>query len=217
MRKEDIIHSLHKLADEGDVQILGSSRNAMYLYDNEDGKEITYTFQRSKTGLAKHIHISKRIPRKYRPNKQKLVAYLLALPNDVLLTLNEVWFLWDEDDYEMMTDYHDVDSAWSEWLYGEDELGKMWFDQNTVIINMQNIVNSALEEEYEDYKMGIHSHFESDLQVQTAITVVHEIRHCMMDTNIILPEDEYPFDLASEENVEAFAREWVQFHGCNIF
>lgn len=217
MRREDIIHSLKALESEGDIQILGSSRNAIYIYDNEDGKEITYTFQRSKTGLAKHVHVSRRIPRKYRPNKQKLVEYLLALPNDALLTLSEVWVLWDEEDYELMTDYHDVDSAWTETLYDEENLGKMWFDQNTVIINMQNIVNSALEEEYEDYKVGIPSHFDEDVQEQTALTVVHEIRHVMMDTNIILPEDEYPLNLASEENVEEFARKWVAIHGYNIF
>jgi hypothetical protein len=217
MKRNEIVRSLKELEEKGELEVLNVSRNSMSVYDFQDGKEITYTFKRSKSGLTKHVHISKRIPQKYRPNKEKVLAYLLALPNDMLLTLNELWILWDEDDYTMMTDYHDVDSAWVESLYAENLFGRMWFDQNTAIINMQNIVNSALEEEYEDYKLGLPSHLELDICEQTVLTLVHEVRHVMMDTNIILPEDEYPIHLAGENAVEDFARAWVFDHGWNIF
>ena len=217
MQKADIIHSLKELESENEIEILECSRSSITIYDYQDGKEITYTFRRSKTSLAQHIHISKKIPQKYRPNKEKLIQYLLALPEDVLLTLNEVWLLWNFDDYEDMVDYHDVDSAWATDLYDENVLGKMWFDQNTAIIDVQNIVKSALEIEEQDIAMGLYGYADTDIKEQTVLTIVHEIRHIMMDTNLILPEDDYPIHLASETEVEDFARMWVSDHGWNIF
>ena len=217
MQREDIIHSLKELEAEGDIEILKIARNSVSVYDYQDGKEITYTFKRSKTSLAKHIHISEKIPAKYRPNKEKVIQYLLALPEDVLLTLNDVWFLWDFDDYDDMVDYYDADSAYAADLYDDRILGRMWFEQNAALIDVQNIVNSALEIEKQDIALGLYGYADMDIKEQTALTLVHEIRHIMMDTNIILPEDEYPIHLASEFDVEDFARSWVEENGWNLY
>ena len=64
MDKLSIIHSLKELEDSEDIEILNQSRNSICLYDYQDGKEIVYTFKRSKTELASHIHISRKIPKK---------------------------------------------------------------------------------------------------------------------------------------------------------
>jgi hypothetical protein len=39
----------------------------------------------------------------------------------------------------------------------------------------------------------------------------------MLDTNIVLDEDEYPVNLASEDKVEAFARDVVDEHGFDVY
>lgn len=217
MEKYDIIHSLQVLEQEGEIEVIETRNNSVLIYDYQDGKEIQYTFHQSKTSLGSKIHISRKIPQKYRPNKEKLVQYLLALPTDMLLTLNQIWFVWDVEDYEKMAEYHGVDTAWAESLWDEDCVGKCWFDQNTAIVNMQNIVNTALEIEAEDVSMGIISNTTQDILEQAIITLIHELRHVMMDTNIILPEKEYPIYLASEEEVEKFARLWVEQHGYCVY
>lgn len=39
------------------------------------------------------------------------------------------------------------------------------------------------------------------------MTLIHEFRHLMMETNPFLPEDIYPGWLSTEESVEIFARD----------
>ena len=217
MEKQDIIHSLNELKHNDEIEILEQSRNSICLYDYQDGKEIVYTFKRSKTNLASHIHISRYIPKKYRPNREKLVQYLLRLPADMLLTLNDIWFVWSFEDYETMVEYYDEDSAYASDLWDGECLGKMWFSQNVAIIDVQNILNSAIEIEKQDIAFGFNGNAYQDTLEQIAVTAIHEIRHIMMDTNIILPEDEYPIYLASEAEVEEFAREWIRENGWDIF
>lgn len=217
MDKLSIIHSLKELEDSEDIEILNQSRNSICLYDYQDSKEIMYIFKRSKTELSSHIHISRRIPKKYRPNREKMVQYLLNLPSDMLLTLSDIWFLWSEEDYDDMVAYYDADPAYACDLQDEGCLGKMWFEKNAAIVDVQNIFNSALEIEKQDIAMGFDGNADQDTLEQIVITAIHEIRHIMMDTNIILPEDEYPLYLASEFNVEEFARQWIFEHGWNVF
>ncbi len=217
MEKQDIIHSLNELKSEDEIEILSQSKNSICLYDYQAGKEIVYTFKRSKTELASHVHISRKIPKKYRPNREKLVQYILNLPSDMLLTLSDIWFVWGEDDYDDMVSYYDADPAYACDLYDENCLGKMWFEKNAAIVDVQNIFNSALEIEKQDIAMGFEGNAYQDTLEQIVITAIHEIRHIMMDTNIILPEDEYPISLASEFEVEEFAREWVREYGWNVF
>lgn len=39
------------------------------------------------------------------------------------------------------------------------------------------------------------------------VTLIHETRHQMIDCNFLLPEDEYTSHVATEEQVEEFARQ----------
>lgn len=217
MEKLSIIHSLKELEKEKEIEIFEQTRSSIGLYDYQDGKEIVYVFKRNKTEFSSHVHISRRIPKKYRPNREKLVQYLLNLPNDMLLTLSDIWFVWNEADYENMVDYYDADPAYVGDLYDENCLGKMWFEKNAAIIDVQNIFKSAVEIEKQDIALGFYGNADQDTREQIIVTTVHEIRHIMMDTNIILPEDEYPVHLASEFEVEEFARQWVYEQGWNVF
>ena len=135
----------------------------------------------------------------------------------MFLTLNDIWFVWNEEDYEKMVDYYDADPAYSCDLQDEDCLGKVWFEKNAAIIDVQNIFNSAMEIEKQDIALGLCGYADQDIREQLVLTTIHEIRHIMMDTNIVLSETEYPIHLASEFEVEEFARSWVWNYGWNVF
>lgn len=102
-------------------------------------------------------------------------------------------------------------------LMDDNVLGKVWFYRNVAIIDVQNIVKSAEEVEKEDIELGYPSRKHQDVIEQIVLTMVHELRHLMLDTNIVLSEEEYPTNLGSESKVEQFARDIVHKCGCGIY
>lgn len=44
------------------------------------------------------------------------------------------------------------------------------------------------------------------------MTIIHELRHLLLDTNIVLCEDAYPTTEAAEDMVEAYCRMYYEAH-----
>lgn len=217
----EIVTALQSLSDDGEIEILEENEDTLWVYDLTDGKDIVYNKNMNCQKLLDKIFISTRIPAEYRPHKQKLAEYLLKhLPHDIFWTLNKIHILWgDEEDYYDMVRLHNVEdeNGYVEMLMDDDVLGKLWFEYNSVIVNVSAIVQSALEIEAEDVAMGLTGNAYNDTLEQIVLTLIHELRHLMMDTNIVLSEDEYPIQDGSEEAVEEFARNVVYENGWWVY
>ena len=48
--------------------------------------------------------------------------------------------------------------------------------------------------------------FHSEYCAGILVTLLHEVRHLMLDSNSFLPEDIYPEEIKEEDEVEMFAR-----------
>ena len=53
--------------------------------------------------------------------------------------------------------------------------------------------------------------YDREFGIYIASTLIHEIRHLMLETCFILPEETYPADLGDEDAVEEFCREKTDF------
>jgi hypothetical protein len=90
-----------------------------------------------------------------------------------------------------------------EFDYPEDGewIGKKWHQLCASFVNAGSIYKEA--KSFADKFASI----EEEYKIGIASTLIHEVRHEMLDCNFLLPEDKYPTNLASEEEVEDFCRE----------
>ena len=91
---------------------------------------------------------------------------------------------------------------------GDELLGVMWYERNAVVINMGEIVRTGewIDRESIDVEDPYFS-AENQIIIGLLTTALHELRHLQMDTNIVLPLDEYPLELGNEAAVEEYCRE----------
>lgn len=148
------------------------------------------------------------------------------MTHNAFITLEEVVVVWSQPDDAgtyMSSDFEDEqrkrlrEEYSDEYAYeiGDGVLGQLWFERNTAVINMGEIVRIADEIATENADVvDIDPFFSFENQVQTGFltTVFHELRHLQMDTNIFLPEDTYPLEFASENAVEEYCREAFEAH-----
>jgi hypothetical protein len=219
MRAEEIKAALQELASDKEIEILQETDDGILVYDLEYGKEIAYNLNMTVEKLIDKIYINPSIPKYCMPDKKKVAEYLIKhLPVDAFYTLNKICFVYGEEaDCETLAQFFDEDVDWAREVILSDNLGKMWFEYNSVLIDVKNIIESAEQIAREDRAMGWPSSERTDTMRQIAITLIHELRHLMLDTNIVLSEEEYPVNLSAEESVEHFAVRTIGMYGHNIF
>lgn len=201
-----------------------TSNTGMLLWDNEEAKFIPVHFleEMNAEALAKRIYVSKNIPERYSINKRALAEYLWDFcDKNAFITMDELVVIWSEpEDPETFEPSDFVDSELSR-LYDRfgDEyafeisaclLGQLWFERNIAVVNMGEIVRAArsiAEENSDICACDPYFSFENQVEVGFLTTIIHELRHLQMDTNIFLPEDIYPLTLGSERAVEQYCRE----------
>lgn len=204
------------------VSVEYTDEKEIQVWDDQDAKVIRFRFleEMGRSDLAELISISADIPERYQVNKGVLAEYLWeACDRNAFITLEELVVIWSEPDDEESfepTDFEDSELARLCEEYGDEYaleigqglLGQLWFERNIAVVNMGEIVRAAEEvaRENEDLWDPWFS-FEKQVEMGFCTTVLHELRHLQMDTNILLPEEDYPVGLASEENVEAWCRE----------
>lgn len=223
---------LSQVSEIQELSIESSDDKGLVVWDDEDAKLLPVHFQETMTleDLTQRIHISSDIPERYQADRQALAEYLWnACDHNAFITLEEVVVVWSEPDNVETLEPSDFEDEQRKRLYdeytdeyaleiGEGVLGQLWFERNTVMINMGEIVRAADEVATENADVvDIDPFFSFENQVQTGFltTVLHELRHLQMDTNIFLPEDMYPLELASEESVEEYCREAFEAHVIN--
>lgn len=219
---------LAEIADIDSLCIEESDDHGVLLWDDEDAKYIPVRFLEnfSPEALAGLIHISSDIPSAYQVDKSALAQYLWSTcDKNAFITLEELVVIWSEPDNPETFEpsgFVDEQSArlykkyCDEYAYeiGSDVLGQLWFERNTVLVNMGEIIRTAKEIANENKAIpDPYFSFENQVDVGFLTTVLHELRHLQMDTNIFLPEDDYPLCLNSEEAVEEYCREAFESSG----
>lgn len=220
---------LSQISEISELSIESSDEKGLIVWDDEDAKLLPVHFPEAMTvdDLVQRIHISSDIPKWYQADKKALAEYLWnACDHNAFITLNEVVVVWSQPDdvgTYMSSDFEDeqrkrlYEEYSDEYAYeiGESVLGQLWFERNTAVINMGEIVRAADEVAAQNADLlDIDPFFSFDNQVQTGFltTVLHELRHLQMDTNIFLPEDMYLLELASVDAVEEYCRDAYESH-----
>jgi len=212
MNKEEIVSSLQQLANEGEIEILSQNKYSITVWDNaECGKELTYYFKEFMTpeSVSRKVYVSPNVPDKYKTifSKKDIAKFLHnKIDRICLLTMKAVFVLYDSADEfgdecdgyrKKLMDVADGDEYAYEICH--ETIGTTWWERNICVINASQIIEAVLEMYDEDEYQ-----FEVEVDIGLWTTLIHELRHLLLDTNIILPENEYPIELASEENVEAY-------------
>jgi hypothetical protein len=76
--------------------------------------------------------------------------------------------------------------------------GLMWYRKQTVLVNSNSIEDIARQMADELFT------FQEEYSCGIIQTVIHETRHCMLETNLFLSEEKYPLSENAEDAVENF-------------
>ena len=218
MKKEIILKELTQDEKEGNGEILFKNKYGVLYYDYDSSVETYYRYGEycTKSILEKNIIIGT-AARKLGITKSKVANLIIKAfgseIEDAICTLNNIGIFFGEEDFdEVLKEANDrlrTGEDLTEWYCYEDydELcGNMLFAHQMPMINVKEIYKTTMEisQKY-SYSDEIDLwDFEKEFNIGLSQTIVHELRHCMMDTNLFLPEIDYPIEEAEEENVEDF-------------
>jgi len=218
MEKEEILEKLREDEKEGNGELLSEDGEEAkyYSYDTcgECNEFMVFRYGRfcTRDKLEQLIYVSDAAAK--HDITPALLADILAdaykdmLP-DMMCVIRRIVVVHDEKDFPDML--HAIYPKAEEYEIQEmldyelddfvgDFVGKTWFMHQTAFIFEGTIHKIALEEGDEIITHG------DNYLCGIATTAIHEVRHLMLDCNFILPEDKYPVELSSEENVEEFCR-----------
>ena len=197
MNREEILYALHQLPD---VEIGDITNDVCVVFDNNTGKCFQYEFNMTEKLLASKIQVSSSIPKSLQVDVDKLAKYLLNnVDENAFLTLECLCFVANEQDYDQLAKRFNCCAPYD--FHAHRELGVMWFDHNVCIVDVANIANRIKDFESDEHLIKT--------QREIVVTAVHELRHLMLDTNIVLPYSEYPEELSGEYRVEEYAQDVV--------
>ena len=96
-----------------------------------------------------------------------------------------------------------------------DKLGLRWWENDVVLVNVQEIINTTkeIEEEYKnDGMVYMENDFNFDVNRGIVTTILHEARHCAQDNPYLSEERFNSISHNSEIDAEEYARDWYDNH-----
>lgn len=210
MTKNEVCNVIKEDEENGYGEILDVTDDYAIYYDYQSDIETTFRFEESCTDeyVKSIIHIGK--DAKTRGLKEEFIVNVLKKAFgddyfDAICTLSGIIIPSTEKEFKQMLNdsirTSDDVEEWYEWEDNNECVGRMLTCHQIVFINENLIAQKSKElafskyEEKKEYEIGI------------LVTLLHEMRHLMLDTNPFLPEDEFTEEMKSEDSVEAFARE----------
>ena len=196
------------ISDIEDITIEEDTDTYIVIWDEGGNieKQIKFRFEEkfSEDILKSLIYISPKLTEFIDINI--ITSYIFSLDKNLFTTLEHLCFMWDEEDYDWLFD--ETGDEYAKFIMDDEVVGRMWNERNICIIDVKNIFKTTYKmmSEDEDSFLGRQYFFE-DINNGIMMTAIHELRHLMLDTNIILPEDIYPLELSSEDAVEGFCRD----------
>lgn len=209
MTKNDVMTETQIDENNGNGEILEVTDDYVSYFDYEHDITITFRFAESITDEYMRSIIKIGANAKNKGLTQDFIIDVLKKVfkddyNDAVCALSGIMVPSNEKEYYEMFDglIRTGDNAREFYDYDDENhcVGRMFFAHQIVFINEAVIAGCAknlgdeIISEKEEYETGV------------IMTLIHEIRHLMMDTHIFLPEDEFPPSESSEDAVEEFCR-----------
>ena len=210
MKKDDVLKALKEDEEDGNGEIIDKGKHHSVYYDYNEGIETHFRYEEGCTDryVADLIHIGSGAAAKGL-KKQFLIDVLKKAYGedyyDAICTCAGIIIPSNGKEFIQMLSatFRNSDDVneWYQYCEQENVVGRMFRTHQIVFINEAEIAKLAktlgdeIISEEEEYETGI------------ITTLIHEIRHLMLDTNPFLPEDEFPVSEASEDAVEAFCRQ----------
>lgn len=210
MKKIDIVKSLREDEKDGYGEILEITKEGVNYYDYDHDE----TFYRSEKYCTIDWLISKIFvgeTAKKRGVDERTIANMLKMAygeefKDAICTLRGIVVFTNKNDFKkgirMICPNDDLDELLEEFEYEDFDhvCGKLWHRKQIVFVNEKCISKFAVVDC--DEILGYVDIYSSGMYE----TLIHEVRHCMLDTNQFLSEEQYPVYLAAEDEVEEFCR-----------
>lgn len=208
MKKEEVIKELTEDEKNGNGEIIDKTDDYIQYLDYQTDAETQYRYEESCNDeyVRGLIHIGKKA--RDRGLEEDYIIDVLKKGfgdwyYDAICTLSGIIIPSDETEFKEMIDesIRTNDNADEYYDYGEesDVVGKMYFLHQMVFINEEKIESMSKEladeifTEDEEYQTGI------------VMTILHEMRHLMLETHMFISEDQIPLSENAEDAVEEFA------------
>ena len=212
MTKTQLDKSLDQFLQEENAEELqhipGQPAGCRTIFDYGDiiGKEVSFTPEEAMSAdwFWSKAHIQT-VPKdnRYDIDFKAICDFVFAhVEREMFTTLDAVFFVFDDDGLEKLYDYTGDEYA-QECIDMDQAVGLMWYEKNIIIINVGLIQKSS--EEIADEFCPAKNHIADGI----VMTIVHELRHLMLDTNVLLSEEAYPYSENAEEAVEEFTRRFA--------
>lgn len=199
MKIEEIKEMLKEDQEAGFGEILEENENSVSYYNYELAIGATMTFRGDAICTREEL-MNLIITKDDVWTKEKVADVIIAAYGDTLAdamcVVRAIILIDNNKDLDDACRNLFPDDNWEESFSSEDidenMVGQNIYDYQTPIIHLGNIRKNSDDEEM--YMDGV------------GCTIIHELRHCMLDCNPILSEEEYAVELGKEENVEDFCR-----------
>lgn len=205
LKKEEILQTISEEVEQEDVEILEKDETHVSLWDNiSDGYRYFY-FDEHLTlkSLKERVYISSEADKLINPSNILSFIYN-KIDRNALMVLNKIYFMCNEKDYEQL--YQDTEDEYALYIMEDHLFGRNWTEQSIIIVDLTNIEKAVKETEKEDLEYGLESHYYVDLYREILLTIIHEFRHLVFGCNSYVSDEEYPWDLNTEEDVELYSK-----------
>lgn len=209
MKKEELFARLDRFLEEDknveEMFYPKQPENTRTIFDYGDimAKEISFVPEESMSEkwLLNKTHIQKK-PKSslYNIDFESVVKFVFDhADKELFTTLDAIFFVYDEGGLDELYEYTGDEYA-LECIDLDECIGLLWYEKNIVIVNIGLIIRAS--EEIEDCVIPAAEHIEEGI----ITTIVHELRHLMVDTNYLLTEEECPSSECQEDAVEEYSR-----------
>jgi len=209
MKKVDVLAVLNKDMLDGNGEIIEETENYIRYFEYSTDMETKYRFEeRISDEIVKQlIHVGDSAS-KYGLTKDHIIAVLKKVFGDdypdAVCTLSGIIIPSNENEfYEMLDKSNGVSDdmrEWYDWENEEEFVGHMFSAHQIALVNECKIASTTKE------MCGVGHLYNDEYQIGIMTTLIHEMRHLMLETNVFLPEDEFPESEKEEDSVEEFCR-----------
>ena len=207
MTKQEIMGRLESLPF---IHIFEETEHQVVAFNQHTASDFHIHFPEyfSKDDLKAHIHISAAIPAFLQFDVDAMATYLWThMDHNAFLTLNGLWFVWNEEDYHEIASVYDCGEATI--LPEHKAKGCMWYARQVCIVDVQQIILYWQRKQPRFLKTPEQEAI-IYLRRDLVVTTLHELRHLMLDTNPVLWDD-YPEEVGTEFQVERYAQEICEY------
>lgn len=210
MKKDITIKELQDDEENGNGEVLDITDEYVCYFDYDSDTEIFYRFDEACTDeyIKSRIFVSEDVQKKGFTPDYIIKVLKKAFGDwyfDTVCVMSGIVIASNEADFDkfiqnaMQTS--DIAREWYEYADEEKYCGKLFAPHQIAYINERKHVELAKELADE-----MHS-AEYEYEIGIIITLIHEMRHMLLECHHFISEDDIPLTEATEEAVEDFARD----------